>query len=122
MIKIKNSEVLNQLLSYEYDPKLTEILSWLDDQFTDKIIITCGYEERNGVHGVIPVRGIDIRSKMFKDPDFVSEYINRNWSYDPERPNLKVALYHNVGRGDHFHIQVHPNTEKIKHGGANMTL
>lgn len=42
----------------------------------------------------------------------VADWINRTFSYDLMRPDKSVCLLHSVaGRGgDHWHIQVHPNT------------
>ena len=42
----------------------------------------------------------------------VCDWINKTFCYDLTRPDKKVCLLHAVaGRGgDHFHIQVHPNT------------
>jgi hypothetical protein len=42
----------------------------------------------------------------------VADWINKMFCYDLTRPDKMVCLLHSVaGRGgDHFHIQVHPNT------------
>ena len=115
MIRIKNTEVATQLLLHPYDPTLIEIVCWLGEEYPD-ITITCGYENRPGVHGTIPCRGIDIRSHIFPDPWKVVNHINDNWCYDPLREHKQVALCHTVGRGMHLHIQSHPNTKRIIKG------
>ena len=47
-----------------------------------------------------------------EDKKKVEDYINSIYQYDPERPDKKVCDVHTIpGRGgDHFHLQVHPNT------------
>ena len=67
-----------------------------------------------GVHGAW--RGTDAdndKGLKPKQKEEIRDYINKLFSYDPERPRLNVCVYHTVkGRGgDHLHFQVHPNTE-----------
>ena len=42
----------------------------------------------------------------------ITDEINKYWIYDPERPEKKVAIYHDAGSGKHIHLQVHPNTRR----------
>ena len=113
VISIKDKSVLYSLLAVEYDETLIDILMWLADEYPERIIITCGYRPGDkGVHGTIPCRGVDLRSRIFKSPDRVVNYINLVWEYDHTRPEKKVALFHDVGKGYHFHIQTHPNTRR----------
>lgn len=117
MIKIKDSSVLYSLLRVPFDETLISVLVWLDDQYPGRVVITSGYRSGNSIHGTIPCRAVDLRSWIFKDPELRANYINHMWEYDHKRPDKKVCVYHDSGRGLHFHIQVHPNT-KYK-GGKN---
>jgi len=111
-IRIKNSDVFLELIEKPMHPKLKEMLVW----FMGKrdILFTCGYEKRDydSVHDVDPLQGVDIRSWIYKDPKKVEDEINNAWVYDPDRPNKKVAIYHNSGRGKHIHLQACDNTIK----------
>ena len=63
-----------------------------------------------GIHGTNPLRAIDLRSWTMRNPEIIAEKINKAWIYDPKRPEYKVCVYHNIGQGYHFHLQVHDNT------------
>ena len=110
MIKIKNLEVLN------LHPTLIEIHKSLVgffayDGFT---IVTSAFRPNSvGVHGTLKVRGLDLRCKDDEIGNQASEYLNSLWVYDPVRPEMKVAIYHDVGQGKHLHLQCHPNTTKV---------
>lgn len=114
MIQIKSLDVfLNMWVPMHF--KLKEVLEWYARRYgTHNMVITSAYREGDkGVHGTNPLRGIDLRSRMFRDPWIVANIINHNWKYDPKRPAMSVCLYHSVGLGPHFHIQVHDNTTKV---------
>jgi hypothetical protein len=66
----------------------------------------------SGVHGTMPVRGMDLRIHDPEAGHVIQERVNRVWQYDSLRPELEVAIFHNVGRGAHLHLQVHPNTRR----------
>lgn len=65
-----------------------------------------------GVHGLW--RGVDIRTHNFSEEEIeiILTYINSRWVYDAKRRNFAVLIYHDVGQGDHFHIQTHASTTK----------
>jgi len=67
----------------------------------------------DGVHGALPVRGIDLRCRSHEIGISIESYINKNWSYDPKRPGKKCCFLHGHGPNLHLHLQVHPNTEFI---------
>lgn len=108
MIQIKNRTILSVLLSKEYHPLLIELLLDVPYDFT----ITEGWREGSGVHSAEPCRGIDLRSWEYTSHELkkIESYINSDWVYDPERPEMKCCIIHDVGKGDHIHLQVHPNT------------
>lgn len=110
-IQIKDCDVLANLMLTNYHPLLLEVLTWI--HVGHEITITCGYRYNDtGVHGQVPCRAVDLRSTSFTNPKNVEKYINECWEYDPSRPDIQVALLHDVGQGIHFHIQVHDRTRR----------
>lgn len=96
-------------------PHLAEMLLDISRVY-GRVVVTSSHRRGDkGVHGCIPSRGVDIRSRGF-NPEGICRLINRTWTYDPERPDKQCALYHDMGRGPHIHLQCHPNT--IKKGAA----
>jgi hypothetical protein len=116
VIQIKDKDVFHGLLQYRFQPMLCRILRWLCNQVPE-IMITESFRKKrhpNDLHGEIPVRAVDLRSSIYVRPDMLAEKINKHWQYDPDRPNMKVAVLHDSGEGMHFHIQVHPKTMRIR--------
>ena len=113
MIQVKNTEVLESMLIHPAHPKLTKLMQWVCVRCS-QVIWTGMFEERDypSVHSTIPVRGSDMRSRIYQDPQAVVNDINVHWIYDPDRPWMKCAVYHNTGRGWHIHLQVHDHTTK----------
>ena len=111
MIAIKDLDVLDGMLRHPTHEILIELLKWFAVRFS-QTVFTCAFEERDypSVHCTIPLRGMDIRSRIFPDPQAVVDDINDNWIYDPDRPWLMCAIYHDTGRGPHIHLQVCDNT------------
>lgn len=107
MIRVKNTTVLESLLVHPAHPKLIRLVVWFAIRYSDTVL-TGGYEERSypSVHSVVPFRGMDVRSRVFPDPELVVTDVNLYWIYDPERPWLECAVYHDTGRGPHIHLQV----------------
>ncbi|NIT58424.1 MAG: hypothetical protein GWN00_20010 [Aliifodinibius sp.] len=95
------------------DPTLRELLVWLEDEVGVSFVGTSIYRPGDGgVHGTLPVRGFDVRMKSEEVGRALEFFVNKHWSYDPKRPNLRCCLLHDVGKGQHLHFQVHPNTVK----------
>ena len=115
MIRFKSDSVKKSYHGHTGHHKLKELVAWLCDR--QEVLITQGYEKRNyvSVHSMIPFRGVDIRSWIYKNPLDVVKTINDAWCYDEIRPEKKCAMYHDVGRGKHIHLQVHDNTKFIDH-------
>ena len=114
MIDYKNDSVLRSLLIKGWNPILIDVLIWLEGKYPKHLLLTQGYEDRDypSTHSVDPLRAFDIRSTVFDKPQEIVDYINSIWIYDPDRLVKKVAIFHDVGRGQHIHIQVHENTIK----------
>ncbi len=65
-----------------------------------------------GVHGQLPLRGIDIRCRHNQSQvgEKIVNWTNSHYQYDPNRPHMLCCIYHDTGLGPHLHFQVHPNT------------
>jgi len=111
----KDENVLRACLKRAWHPILIDIFVWLTEKYGEGVLVTEGWREAKSpsdVHATDPIRAFDIRSRNFTSPEIVAENINKNWTYDPGRPEMKVALLHDAGSGMHFHIQVHQNTKR----------
>lgn len=108
-ISFKSAEVLRETLQVGYHPKMVDLLSFVT-KYRDPVITSGHRAGDSGVHGTIPCRGLDLRSTIYNRPRQVVDDINLQWVYDPDRPELKVAIYHDAGSGNHIHLQVHPKT------------
>ena len=66
-----------------------------------------------GVHGAWRGCDTDNDKLTVEQKKEVAEYLNMLFIYDLSRPRFKVCVYHKVeGRGgDHWHLQVHSNTQ-----------
>ena len=96
------------------DKQLRNILVWLEKQTGFKVTITSLYRiGDSGVHGVMPLRGLDLRMRGKWAGQVMEDIINRSWLYDPERPTKKCAKLHGDGANLHLHLQVHPNTINV---------
>lgn len=104
--QIKGLDVLN------LEASLKEIAREIQAEFGLNLITSAYRPGDTGVHGQMPVRGLDLRCLNPKFGLEAEAWVNLRWRYDPARPKKQVALFHNVGRGLHLHIQVHPGTKK----------
>ena len=111
----KSHHVMIGILSHAWHPKLIEVLLWIKVRYSE-VIITSAFRSSkihpkdSGIHRTIPLRAFDMRSNVFDDPQAIADDINNAFLYDPDRPHLKVAIYHDTGSGPHFHIQCHDHT------------
>ena len=81
--------------------------------FNEQLNVTSIFRKKttdSGIHEQF--RAIDFKPLSKEEYTYrLIEMINLIYTYDPKRPNLKVAAenpYH--GTGQHIHIQVHDNT------------
>ena len=79
---------------------------------TEQLITSLYRIGDTGVHGQLPVRGVDMRCREDVIGYHVEEYINSRWVYDDDRPSLQVCIYHDTGRGKHIHLQVSNKTQR----------
>ena len=95
-------------------PILRAVLRWIDSRFGFLFIITSLYRIGDpNIHGTLPLRAIDLRCRTQKLGVLIADMINAHWKYDPDRPEMVVAIFHDTGRGYHLHIQVHENTYEV---------
>jgi len=86
----------------------------VEEHFGIDLTITSLYRHGDlGVHGSLPLRGLDFRCRYSILGDIIVEYINSKWIYDPERPDMDCCICHDTGSGLHLHLQTHPNTMRI---------
>ena len=117
-IKIIDPKVFKALLEVTYHPKMIELALWYAWSFNTPII-TSAYRKNkvwdgdSGIHMTNPCRAIDWSCEGLTDCHKVTEEINNHWIYDPDRPEKKCAMCHNVGLGLHIHTQVHDKTIQV---------
>jgi len=117
-ISFKDKKVLKGFAETQVHPKLIEILQFMLDSGVELIITESSRKKMHShdLHDVVPLRAVDVRSWIFDSPESVVALINEAYTYDPRRKYIQVCIYHDVGLGKHFHIQVHPDTiRKQKH-------
>lgn len=92
-------------------PTLRAVLRWIESRFGLLFIATSLYRiDDDGVHGTLPLRAVDLRCRVPALGNVIAMMINDHWKYDPARPKMKVAMFHDAGSGWHLHIQVHDDT------------
>ncbi len=110
---IKNTAVLATLLTMPVDRRLVMVILWWMERF-GKLVVTEAWRKsihKHDLHGLTPLRAIDLRSWIYTDPQVIADIVNTAWVYDPKRPSKQVCVYHKTKKGAfHFHVQVHPNT------------
>ena len=92
-------------------PLLRKIALAVEKQFDVEFTITSLYRIGDpGVHGQLPLRGIDLRCREDHFAILIKDFVNSHWCYDPDRQHLDCCIYHDTGLGKHIHLQVHPKT------------
>lgn len=94
------------------DKNLRRMAYWLENETGLKFTVTSLYRmDDNGVHGTLPVRGLDLRCRSQVIGISIEALVNNFWVYDPKRTGKKCCYMHGHESNLHFHLQVHPNTE-----------
>ena len=91
-------------------PTMRKLLQWLEEigiEFTITSLYRPGDE---GVHGTLPLRGVDIRMRNKELGQRIEDMVNNSWRYDNKRAGFKCAILHGRDSNMHLHLQVHPNT------------
>ena len=101
------------ILQLEFiDRKLRKMADWVEKETGLKFTVTSIYRiDDGGVHGTLPVRGLDLRCRSLEIGISIEALINKFWIYDPKRPGKKCCFLHGHDSNLHFHLKVHPNTE-----------
>ncbi len=93
------------------DRSLRDMVGFLERKSGIELTVTSLYRiGDSGVHGQLPLRGIDVRVRDEPVGRALRKLINLNWTYDPDRPGLKCAILHGRSSNLHLHLQTHPNT------------
>jgi hypothetical protein len=103
-----NTEWMSPLLDSRLKFIIYALAGFVWESFGKPITITSIYRAGDkGVHGYW--RGIDIRSIYFTDDEIkeIKDFLNTNIVYGDNVHN--TCVYHDVGQGIHFHIQVSSN-------------
>ena len=95
------------------DPTLREILKDIEVRWGEQTTTSQFRIDDPGVHGTLPLRGWDLRSRKHAKAAMLCQWVNEHWLYDPKRPHLVVAIPHGEGSNFHIHLQTHPNTEAV---------
>jgi hypothetical protein len=96
-------------------PTLRQIVLETQERFGFIFVVTSMYRINDpGVHGVLPLRGIDIRCRNYSLAKVIEGEVNYLWDYDPDRPTRKVCVAHGEQSNFHLHFQVHPNTKRVE--------
>jgi hypothetical protein len=109
----KTDQAFRNFATVSLHKAMQEFLIWFRKTFGEPFITGAFRDGDLGVHGTIPLRGLDFRSYIYTNPQNVVDTINQIWSYDFKRPGKMCAILHDTGKGNHIHLQVHPNTRKI---------
>ena len=94
------------------DERLREIALAIEDRFGRQTITSLYRLGDKGVHGTLPLRGIDLREQGINNAKEIERFVNDLWEYDWQRQDMNCCIYHDTGQGLHLHLQVHPNTRK----------
>jgi len=94
------------------NPLLRELALAVEERFGEKTITSLYRIGDKGVHGMLPLCGLDLRCTSQIHGQEVETWVNDKWIYDPSRPGKKCCLFHNAGNGWHLHLQVHTNTRR----------
>ena len=105
-IDIQNLDFIND--------KLRALAVDLESSTGIELIITSLYRlDDKGVHGQLPLRGIDTRCRDSAIGRALEAHVNSRWKYDFNREHVQCAIFHDTGLGPHLHLQVHPNTRRV---------
>ena len=93
------------------DLALRQLCVWLEQKIGWEPTITSVYRIGDtGVHGQLPVRGIDLRMRNKEVGKVIEKLVNDNWIYDPKRWKLHCALLHGKESNMHLHLQTCSDT------------
>jgi len=135
-IKIKSAKVLTGLMTVAFHPNMIHLANWIAVRLSEVVFTSAYRKDDLGIAGMVPCRHLDIRSWIYEKGWEVADDINAHWTYDPDRPQYKCALYHakcpkcgqdhryvftklceacgkDITYHYHIHCQVHDNTKYL---------
>lgn len=97
-------------------PTLREIALAVEAEFGEQVVTSIYRIGDRGVHGQLPVRGLDLRDLQRSKSKKIQAWVNARWKYDPQRPTIGCCLYHKNkwSEGSHLHLQVHERTIRME--------
>ncbi len=104
------------LMQLEFiDLKLRNLATEVEDRFGEKVVTSLYRIDDSGVHGTLPLRGIDLRCSTSRHGRAVEDWVNSRWLYDKDRLEKNCCKFHSnrSNNGYHIHLQVHENTKEI---------
>lgn len=110
---MKFKHEIDKELFWQIDPRLREIVcrleSFLWQTLDYELTITSTIRiihDKTGIHAC--GRAVDIRTRdlSLEMINYIVRWINKEYPYDHKRPKKVSCMYHSVGLGWHFHIQV----------------
>jgi len=105
-VEFKSENVFRNYHVVPHHPNLIELEWWWLNEFGESVVTSAYRYNDKGVHGQNPLRGIDLRSWIYSNPEGMERYINTFWIYDPKRPKKKCVILHSKrDKGIHFHLQ-----------------
>ncbi len=113
-IKINDGKVFAALLEVPYHKKMVALALWFAYRYNEPTITSAHRKQKiwagdSGIHMAIPGMALDFSIAGLTDPARVIADVNNHFEYDPGRPDMHCAAYHDVG-GPHIHLEVSDST------------
>ena len=114
-IKINDGKVFAALLEVPYHKKMVALALWFVYRYNEPTLTSAHRKQKvwegdSGIHMTIPCRALDFSIAGLTDPKKVIEDVNNHFEYDPGRPEMRCAIYRDVGQGPHIHLRVSNST------------
>lgn len=113
-LEIKDYKVLKALMQHTYHSKLIALAMWCSVRHSQFMITSAHRDDKDSLHYY--QRALDLRCRWWniKDISKIVDDLNNHWKYDPKRPLMKCAAYHDK---THIHLKVHDRTVCNEKGG-----
>lgn len=120
-IKINDGKVFAALLEVPYHKKMVALALWFVYRYDEPTLTSAHRKQKvwegdSGIHMTIPGRALDFGIAGLSNPVKVIEDVNNHFEYDPGRPDMHCAIYHDVRQEPHIHLQVSDSTVFYKDG------
>lgn len=96
-IGIKNHATFTEVVAVQWHERLQDVFRWVCRTYPGRVVVTSAFRAQDtGVHNTKPLRAVDLRSRMFTDPDRVADRINERWIYGDNAH--EVCVYHRAAQ------------------------